>query len=162
MEERVYSDDIADAITSFLNDDDWNFGFDDEKGVFKFSLSLKNKMKKIDYVISVREEEYSVYAVSPIGADEDDERMMQNMSEFVCRANYGLRMGNFELDHRDGEIRYKVNICCDDMIPTRGMIARSIYCPATMFERYGPGIINVIFNDVEAKDAIEACENYDD
>ncbi|MDE7093836.1 MAG: hypothetical protein K2O52_02875, partial [Oscillospiraceae bacterium] len=60
------------------------------------------------------------------------------------------------------EIRYKVNICCDDMIPTRGMIARSIYCPATMFERYGPGIINVIFNDVEAKDAIEACENYDD
>ncbi|MDE6776746.1 MAG: hypothetical protein K2J25_02315, partial [Oscillospiraceae bacterium] len=66
MEERVYSDDIANAITSFLNDDDWKFDFDDEKGVFKFSLSLKNKIKRINYVISVKEEEYSVYAVSPI------------------------------------------------------------------------------------------------
>ncbi|MDE5737308.1 MAG: hypothetical protein K2H93_02970, partial [Oscillospiraceae bacterium] len=70
MEKKGYSDDIANAISSFLKEDDWNFNFDDEKGVFKFSLSLKSKIKRINYVISVKKEEYSVYAVSPIEADE--------------------------------------------------------------------------------------------
>ncbi len=158
MEKKGYSDDIANAISSFLKEDDWNFNFDDEKGVFKFSLSLKSKIKRINYVISVKKEEYSVYAVSPIEADENDKKIMANMSEFICRINYGLRMGNFELDHRDGEIRYKVNICCSDMIPTKRIISRSIYCPATMFEHYGSGIINIIFSDATAKNAVEKCE----
>ncbi|MBD5144281.1 MAG: YbjN domain-containing protein [Oscillospiraceae bacterium] len=158
MEKKSYSNDIANAISSFLEEDNWIFSFDEKKGVFKFMLSLKNKIKNINYIINVMEEEYSVYATSSIGADENDEKIMRNMAEFLCRVNYGLRTGNFELDHTDGEISYKVHICCEGIIPTRKMIKKSIYCPASMFERYGSGIVAIIFSDAVPKNAVETCE----
>jgi hypothetical protein len=157
-----YSQEIAEAVTSFLTDDDWHYAFDEEQGVLKFGLGLKGKLKKINYIVHLREDEFIVYAVSPVGADEDDPQMMANMAEFVCRANYGLKMGNFELDFNDGEVRFKFHVLCEGIIPTPAMVKRSIYCPASMFERYGSGIVDIIFNDVSGKRAVAKCENGDD
>ena len=84
--------------------------------------------------------------------------MMAQMAEFLCRANYGLQNGCFELDFRDGEIRYKSFIDCDDMMPSFEVIQNSIYCTAGMFQRYAPGIVDIIFSGCTAKAAIEKCE----
>lgn len=118
MKNRAYSKNIADAINSFLTEDDWHFSFDDQCGLFKFSLNLKGRIKKVSYIVDVKDDEYVVYAISPLGADEDDEKMMAIMAEFICRANYGLKNGNFELDMRDGEIRYKSFVDCEGLTPT--------------------------------------------
>jgi len=32
------------------------------------------------------------------------------VAEFINRANYGIIIGNFEMDFADGEIRYKTSI----------------------------------------------------
>ena len=105
MKEKNYSAEIANAIKSYLKEDDWHFSFDEETGLFRFGLSLSSKIKKINYIVDVKEDQYIVYAIAPIGADEEDKKMMATMAEFVCRANYGLKNGNFELDMRDGEVR---------------------------------------------------------
>lgn len=115
-------------------------------------------MKKINYYIAMLQDSYLVYAISPFGADEDDEEMMAEMAEFVCRANYGLRNSNFELDMRDSEIRFKSFVDCAGILPSMKMVTNSIYTPAIMFERYGPGIVDIIFDHVTAKDAIVKCE----
>lgn len=158
MKERIYSKDIANAINTFLKEDDWHFSFDEQRGVFKFGLSLKSKLKKVNYLIHVKEDEYIVYAISPIGADEDDKKMMAAMAEFVCRANYGLKNGNFELDMRDGEIRFKCFVDCEDIMPSTEVIRNSIHCPAAMFKQYGDGIIDIIFGNASAKEAVARCE----
>lgn len=158
MKERTYSKSIANAINNFLAENDWHFSFDDQCGLFKFGLCLKGKIKKINYIIDVKEDEYIVYAISPLGADEDDEKMMATMAEFVCRANYGLKNGNFELDMRDGEMRFKSFVDCDGITPTTEMVRNSIHCPAAMFDRYGTGIVDIIFSNAKAKDAIAKCE----
>ena len=160
MKERTYSIDIANAVKGFLTDDNWHFSFEEERGIFKFGLGLKGKLKKIHYIVDIKEDEYLVYAICPLGADEDDARMMANMAEFVCRANYGLKTGNFELDFDDGEIRFKVHVSCHGITPTVDMIKRSIYCPATMFDHYGSGIVDIIFNDASAKSAVDKCEKH--
>jgi hypothetical protein len=162
MNEVNYSEEIADAIADYLTEDDWNFSFDEERGAFKFGLKLGTKIKTLSYVVYVKERGYIVYAVSPISADESDPNVMSEIAEFICRANYGLVMGNFEFDFHDGEIRYKVHVVSDDEVPSSDIIRRSIYCPAIMFKRYAPGIVNVIFNDMPAETAIEKCEEIDD
>ena len=48
MKERTYSQNIANAIKEFLTNDDWYFSFDEKRGMFKFGLCLKGKIKKID------------------------------------------------------------------------------------------------------------------
>lgn len=162
MADMSYSSSVAKSIKSFLEGDDWHFSFDEEKGTFSFTLSMKNQMKKINYIISVKDSFYTVYAIAPIGADSADSEGMLKMAEFICRANYGLRRGNFELDMRDGEIRYKYFVDFDDATLSQKAIKNSIYTPASMFIRYAPGIMSVIFGGAEAKDAVEKCEQSQD
>jgi hypothetical protein len=38
----------------------------------------------------------------------------QTIAKFITRANYGMSLGNFELDFNDGEIRYKTSIDVTD------------------------------------------------
>lgn len=158
MKERMYSETIAQAINNYLTEDEWHFSFDEKRGLFKFGLSLKGKIKKINYIVDVKDDEYVVYAVSPLGADEDDKEMVASMAEFVCRANYGLVNGNFELDMRDGEIRFKCFVDCEGITPTSEMVRNSIHCPAAMFKRYGAGIVDIIFGKSSAQEAVEKCE----
>lgn len=121
-------------------------------------MSLSSKIKKINYIVDVKEDEYIVYAIAPIGADEEDKKMMATMAEFVCRANYGLKNGNFELDMRDGEVRFKCFVDCEGITPSKDMAQNSIHCPAAMFKRYGSGIVDIIFGNATAKEAVERCE----
>lgn len=158
MKKRTYSKSIANAINNFLTEDEWHFSFDEQRGLFKFGLCIKGRIKKISYVVDVKEDEYIVYAISPLGVDDDDEKMMASMTEFICRANYGLKNGNFELDMRDGEIRFKSFVDCEGITPTFEMVKNSIYCPAAMFDRYSAGIVDIIFGNVTAKEAIVKCE----
>ena len=160
MKEKVrnYSLEIANAINSYLKQDDWHFSFDEENGLFRFGLSLSSKIKKINYIVDVKEDEYIVYAIAPIGADEEDKKMMATMAEFVCRANYGLKNGNFELDMRDGEVRFKCFVDCESITPSKDMVQNSIHCPAIMFKRYGSGIVDIIFGNATATEAVNRCE----
>ena len=158
MKNRTYSKSIANVINSFLTEDDWHFSFDDKHGLFRFGLNLKGRIKKVSYIIDVKDDEYVVYAISPLGADDDNEKVMATMADFLCRANYGLKNGNFELEMRDGEIRYKCFVDCEGITPTSEMVRNSIHCPAAMFDRYGAGIVDIIFGNATAKEAIAKCE----
>jgi hypothetical protein len=148
-----YSTQIANTVRKFLTADDWNYSFDDEKGIFTFNLSIKTKLKKLSYRVVVNDNGYSVYAAIALGADD----CLHEMAEFVCRANYGLRNGNFELDFRDGEIRYKCYVNCDGQMPTNEIVKDSIYIPYYMMKRYGDGIVSVLFGNQTPEEAIRSC-----
>lgn len=68
MKEKTYSETIANAIKSYLKEDDWHFSFDEEAGLFRFGLLLSCKLKKINYIVDVYEDEYIVYAIAPNGS----------------------------------------------------------------------------------------------
>ena len=155
-----YSMDIANAIKGFLVSENWRFSFNEKSGIFRFALGIGEKIKSIHYAINVKDDRYIVYAISPVSADPKDANMMAAMAEFVCRASYGLSNGNFELDFRDGELRYKSFVDCDGgAIPTRQIIKNSIYFPAFTFKHYTPGILAIIFNGASGEDAINKCKD---
>lgn len=158
MKERIYSGEIASRITDFLTEDGWKFSFHEETGLFQFILSLKGALKRVNYVMDIKQNAYIVYAISPLGADEGNPKMMANMAEFICRVNYGMNMGNFEFDYRDGEVRFKTYICCKDILPSVEVIKQSIYYPAIIFDIYGSGIMDIIFSGISGKEAAEKCD----
>src|SRR5688500_12466181 len=47
------------------------------------------------------------YSVLPTIVPQEKQR---EVMEYLTRANYGLSIGNFEMDLRDGEIRYKSSV----------------------------------------------------
>ena len=102
MSERNYSGEIATMIGAFLKADNWNYDFDKETGNFRFGLNTSSKLKSIEYYVRVNTDAYCVYAISPVGADVSNLEERAAMAEFLCRANYGMRYGNFEMDLQDG------------------------------------------------------------
>ena len=154
-----YSTKIADAIEEFLHDDDWNYTFREEKGTFHFSLSTHSRLNTVDYFIAVHEDRYRVLCVSPLSVDADSPQELSRMAEFLTRANYGMTRGCFEMDYRDGEIRFRMTVDCDgDAVPTQEIVKNSISIPASMFNRYGSGMIQTMFSDLNPADIVRACE----
>lgn len=96
------------------------------------------------------------YATIGVKADEDS---MEEMAEFLHRANYGLAFGNFEMDFNDGEIRYKMSLNCVDSLPGADAIEDVLYLPLSMFERYGDGILTVAMGLAEPEEAIRKIED---
>ena len=155
-----YSDEISESIRNFLEDDDWNFDFDDEEGSFRFGLNLRRcKFKSIKYYIKVRESDYVVYAVCPLAANVEDKEGTARISELLHRINYGMFIGNYELDHRDGEIRYKCFVDCENSYPSNDVIRNSIYLPGHIYERFGNAIASVLFTDVSPEEAYIKAED---
>lgn len=157
-----YSTKIADAIQEFLHDDDWHYTFREEKGTFHFSLSTHSRLNTVDYFIAVREDHYRVLCVSPLSVNTDDAQELARMAEFITRANYGMTRGCFEMDYRDGEIRFRMTVDCDgDAVPTQEIVKNSVYVPASMFNRYGSGMVHTMFSDLNPAAIIRACEAED-
>ena len=103
-------------------------------------------------------QEYFVYITSPVSTKKNDEEQLQRMAEFVCRANEGLKNGNFEWSYKYKILRYKCYMNCNGAIPSMGMVKDSIYYPASAFNAYKEGLLQILTTDVPVVDVIEQCE----
>lgn len=146
--------DIIDAIRNVLDDDEWNYDLetDREDGpIIRTGCRIGGKLRNISEVIDFGDTFFLVFALCPIHADPEN---LVELSKYLHMANYGLVLGNFELDHRDGEIRYKAMVDCNglDAIPS-AIIDRAIHVPFRMFARYGDGIAALAmgFSDAETE-----------
>ena len=153
-----YSTELAGVIRQFLDDDDWHYEFVEERGFFHFGYRVPGKIKKVEAVIDVKDDAFITYVICPMCVDIDDKNQMAEMMKFLTMSNYGLINGNWELDIRDGEIRYKCYVNCDGIVPSYNVIKDTLGFPAAMYHRYGPGMLQILMNGKSADEAIEECE----
>lgn len=159
MDDQVrQAEQIADAISDYFRQEGWRYSYDSSRHIFDFGMQLDGVIKRITFYVDVRETCYLVYAVSPLGGDPANPEGMKQIADFICRANYGILNGNFELDMNDGEIRYKCLVDCWPGVPPVDVISRSIGLPLYMFEHYNEGIAGVVLGTLSPKQAIALCE----
>jgi hypothetical protein len=82
-----------------------------------------------------------LYSICPLRAPEG---RRHEMSQFLTRANYGLAVGNFELDFDDGEIRYKTVLQLHGDELDSSALKRLVRANGVAMETYLPGIGSVI------------------
>ena len=56
--------------------------------------------------------------------------------KFLIRANYGMMIGNFEMDFTDGEIHYKTSIDVEGDKLSSALIKRLVYANVMMMDEY--------------------------
>ncbi|GIK55919.1 MAG: hypothetical protein BroJett015_15820 [Chloroflexota bacterium] len=66
------------------------------------------------------------------------------VAEYLTQANYGLQIGNFEMDLTDGEVRYKSSIGFDGDALTPALIRQVIYPAVKAVEVYFPGLLKFV------------------
>ncbi len=158
MGEVSYSVDLANATRRMLDDVEMKYEFEQDRGLFIFSMGLgeDQKLQKIRIIIRIHDNAITSYAQVNMKADSDS---ISAVVEYITRANFGLRLGNFEVDYDDGEVRYKCHNRFEDRIPSEDELKSiAIACPLQMWMRYGNGFLKVLFGGVNPKDAIAEAE----
>jgi hypothetical protein len=100
-------------------------------------------------------EQFVFYSLCPVTVPEDKRPAA---AEFITRANYGMIVGNFEMDYGDGEIRYKTAIDVEGTELTLPLCRQVVVPNVMMMDRYLPGLMAVVFGDVTPAQAIARIE----
>lgn len=95
------------------------------------------------------------YSVAPVQVPEA--RRVAVM-EFITRANYGLLIGNFEMDLNDGEVRFKTSIDVEGSPLTTALAKRVVYANVLVMDRYLGGLLGVAFGGADPREAIKTIE----
>lgn len=85
--------------------------------------------------------------------------MMSRLYEFICRSNYNLKQGCLEIDYEDGELRYRCYIDAEGIILSDEVIGNCIISSTAMMEIFSYGLIGIIFRNLTAMEAVQACES---
>ena len=153
-----YSEEIIRDVKKFLDDDDWNYSFDEEEKVFHFNLSLRSKLSNAAFYIRINPACAAVYAVLPVSVGEEDADAKKRMAEFLCRVSCGLRIGSFEFDYDTGNIRYHVGVPAMNHSCGSLPVEEAVHIAASTIDRYAPGLTAVLFTDMSPKEAAEMCD----
>lgn len=151
-----YSNQIASRWIGYLDGQGYNYDFDREKGIIRLNFSINSSLNRVKCIVDLHDSCFITYGGIDLSAQEDKRK---EVAEYLTRANYGLRFGNFELDMRDGEIRYKCAVDCENCMPSNEIIERSLDIPVVMYQRYGDNLLKVMFGMTSAEEAIRLAES---
>lgn len=146
---------LISAVQDYLDEQEYRYEYEDDNQVFRLSMSLKSKISNCRIIIRPKEDGINFTYILANSADDDASK--QAIAEFITRANYGLMIGNFQMDYTDGEIGYKNFMYTGEDIPSGHDIDKNFVVPLLMLERYGDGILKTLLG-YPADKAVEECE----
>ena len=109
-------------------------------------------------IVREAQEQFVFYSICPVNTPPDQR---QALAEFLTRANYGLIIGNFEMDFGDGEIRFKTSIDVEGDRLRHALIRQAVYNNVWAMHAYLPAMLKVIHGELSPTAAIALAEGGD-
>lgn len=144
---------MMNKIKTLFENARWKHTFNEEEGTIHTGINMGNFLGQLEILILFDDSLYTVYTILNNRADDHN---ISKVSEFLHRANFGLKNGNFEIDYEDGEIRYKVSVIYGD-IPDE-ILFESIGIGPILIEKYAKGILKVMLETDTPENCIIECE----
>ncbi|MDA8345611.1 MAG: YbjN domain-containing protein [Thermaerobacter sp.] len=146
---------LREAVEAMLEKDGWVFA--PVEGQTTLAMGYKGESGMWSCYAHVDDERgtFVFYSVSdrPV-----PERHRSATAEFLTRANFGLVLGNFELDFSDGETRFKTSAELGGTEPTLELLRPVVYANIAAMDRYLPGFDGVSRGSMTPQEAIALCE----
>ena len=149
---------IYESVLAFLQEDQWRY--EEIPGESAIRLSFTGQNARYDCFGRVNEahEVFVFYSIIPVRVPETQRLLV---AELLARINYGLYIGNFELDMNDGEIRYKTSIDVEGGDLTPRMVETLIAVNISTADRYFPSFADVMYAGVAPMEAVARIERPD-
>lgn len=144
---------IFDVVAGWFREDDWKFESDEERLLVRTGINGENG--KFRMYAHVHNENLVVHSISPTEVPESKRDLI---CEYLTRANYGMVIGNFEMDWSDGEVRYKTSFKLKDGLVAPWMVNHLVYVNCAMMDKYYPGMMSVLYGDVSPEEAVRQVE----
>lgn len=146
---------ILEEITNFFTAEDWAFIPFERESLLQLAFEGKHGIWTCHAHAREEQQQLIFYSICPLNAPEIK---WLAIAEFLTRANYGLLIGNFEMDFSNGEIRYKTSIDVKNGLLSAALIKQVIYTNVMMMDKYLPGIKLVVEGNQSPVGAIAQVE----
>jgi len=143
---------IRDAVTKFLTEDKWEYVLNETETTIAFAMEILGRMEEVTVYTEIQDGSYRMVTVYPrcCGKWEQPEVL-----DLMNRINRISKFGYFELDPDSGEIRYHVDVDCEDRLPTPAIIRNGLYCSLAYCEGCGDAFVKVIEGKATGRKAFE-------
>ena len=148
---------LFDILVDFLSQDGW--APESLPGEAMARLRVRGENGEWEAFAQAREadQQIVVYSECPLSAPAD--RRPEVMA-FITRANFGLSIGNFELDLDDGEIRYRTSLDVKDDRLSPPLLRQLVWNNIAMLDRYLPALRQVIESGASAAEALAPIDSH--
>ena len=155
---------LLSVVTEFLEMEEWSYAqlsdsaSDSNSTISALRLAFRGEHGQWPCYCKINQEQPTgcFYSISPIAAETEQRGAI---AHFLTRANYGMILGNFELDFSDGEIRYKTGIDVEGDRITPALVQNLVYTNVLTMDQYFPGILAVLEQGISPEEAIRLVED---
>jgi hypothetical protein len=147
---------LFDILVDFLTEDGW--APEALRGESMARVRVRGENGEWDAYVQAREadQQIVVYSECPISAPDD--RRFETMT-LITRANFGLSVGNFELDLDDGEIRYRTGLDVKEDRLSPPLLRQLVWNNIAATDKYLPALRQVIESGATAAEALARIES---
>ena len=148
--------DLKQVAKYYKEDMELNFALEEENNRIRFYMDTE-AMKEVRFM-AYKENPHTMLFLTYLPMKVPEDKRVA-VAEYLTRANYGLHVGNFEMDMEDGEVRYKTTGCADEnTMPGLDVIRRLTYVGFSMFDRYVPSLLSILYGGKTPTEAIAEAE----
>ncbi|MGH9125105.1 MAG: YbjN domain-containing protein [Acidimicrobiales bacterium] len=145
---------ISEVIGDWLRSRDLPHSWEDPGRLVAFPASSEDHSWTV-YALCI--DQVGQLLVHSVRDDRIPEGRRAAVGTFVTRANYGMVLGNFEMDLDDGELRFKTSIDVGGDRLSEALLEHLVLANIAAFGRYLPGI-DAVVSGTEPDAAIESVE----
>ncbi len=146
---------LFDTVVSFFEANDWPIARVDEKTSLQLAFQGENGQWSCYASTHERRRAFVFYSLCPVNVPKPQRGAI---AEFLTRVNYGITLGNFEMDFDSGEINYKTSINIGDDRLSTALVQQLVYANVIIMDQYLPGILAIIYGNRTPLEAIADIE----
>ncbi len=145
---------LLDVVIEYLGDEEFEYTVESDERV-ELSFRTNNGVLATWFTIDEDDEIVMFLTRCPVFVPEEGR---PEAMEYLTRANFGLRIGHFEFDLDDGEVRYKTSIDVEGDELSTALLRRMVRPNLATMDRYLPGLLRVVYGATTAAEEIAAIE----
>lgn len=152
---------LVETVKKALEEDDWHPQQDVVEGLDRVHTRYTAEEGSWNFVVLIDEEDMIATFYSVLDTPCPEERR-RDLAELLTRLNYGMRIGKFELDFSDGDLRYQSGHLVQNSKLTPEIIIRHAYNNVLTMEKHFTAIMKVMFSEKSTKETLEGIMEEDD
>lgn len=144
------------AVIDYLESKDFSYTPYPEENRISLTMSGKNANYRFAARITHDGEYLQITSYYPFFVRE--EKLRPSSAELLTRANYNMPIGKFEMDMKDGEIRFHVTHILEGSVPPAQVIERIFMTSYFTIDRYFPALMQHLHAGYTPEDAVFHAE----
>lgn len=146
----------AEYVKKILDEENLHYDMrnDEQATIFIGDIGgFKGLYNSFRFIVAVCDDEAQCFAIFPASAKEK----LAQVAEFITRANYRLKYGEFQMNYNDGEIRFHLTFPMVALRADRDLIPTLIGYTTRALSDFSKGLTEVLMDLKTPEEAVAAC-----